>query len=399
MSMLGHVDRCTRNFILGWAADPAAPSKTIEICIVLNGLRIGRTRAELPRAPLQNAFPGSTGRYGFRYEFDPPLSPFRDQKIDILFCDNEQSVPNGKRFIRKLNFTGNVDDLLAHNSGPTPLLVTSAGRSGSSLCMARLAAHPQIAVGGDHPFEVLLLSYYSVALRTMTADADRARSLSPEMILAAQSKFRLGFNPFNDTVFGDHESLLSYWSETSPTVLARSFRSLIWLYYESVCNVKQKRLLSFFCEKSQANPVVRQGTMAMFGRLKEIILLRDPRDLLCSAKSFWHLETDRAIQNIKSQYNYLLTREQHFQTDTIFVRYEDLILEPEKTMRAIYAFLGVEYSDVWACGDRGDVFAQHATSRSPVDSIGRWRNDLSSDEVALCVSAFDRFLAGFKYPA
>jgi hypothetical protein len=393
--MLGHIDRITRNYILGWAADPERPNDHVSLAIVVDGRKIANSKASIHNEHLSRIFAGSTGRYGFRFEFDWPLSIFEDHSVEVRF-ENDEIVPNGKA--RLLRICSSLDPNRSKSEHELlPVIVTSTGRAGSSFCMALLAKNAHVAVGGDHPYEVKLLTYYAQALRVLCSQADRLRSCDPDTMAAYPNRFHIGFNPFNDEIFGNAPALSNYWNNVVPTDLANAFSMQIEKYYGVVAEMKDKKAIRSFAEKAQPNPLVRAATTAMFGKIREIVLIRDPRDLLCSYKAFWKSEPMGAIRTIKSQMDYLVRHKQSPKDDVLFVKYEDLVADPEKIVQGIYRFIDVEDGPSGADGRQADVFTKHGTSGSPEKSIGRWKNDLNKEERQACAEQFSTVLEEFCY--
>jgi hypothetical protein len=82
--------------------------------------------------------------------------------------------------------------------------------------------------------------------------------------------------------------------------------------------------------------------------------------------------------------------------DTIAVRYEDLILDPLSSRRTIGEFVGLDLHLAPAAADSA-AMTQHRTSSDPVASIGRWRQDLTEEQIAACDAAFKTYMEVFDY--
>ena len=79
----------------------------------------------------------------------------------------------------------------------------------------------------------------------------------------------------------------------------------------------------------------------MFGDMKEIVLVRDPRDMVCSYRAFWGHQPAQAVSLIRSQFLELAERLRCADPGSLLVRYEDLILDPDETLGRIWEFLGM----------------------------------------------------------
>ena len=82
-----------------------------------------------------------------------------------------------------------------------PILLTSTGRSGTSLMMRRLERDKSIVVSGHFPYETKLLTYYAHAFEILTAPGNHERSVNPDLIF--DDPYHLGLNPFNHENFAD----------------------------------------------------------------------------------------------------------------------------------------------------------------------------------------------------
>lgn len=395
---LSYLDHVSRSYLAGWAADTAQPQASLKLIIEINGRRVGSTQANLEGQDLLGLFPGATGRYRFRYNFEIPLSQFENHQVQVRFADSGELLTQGEQLIARCTpATPGSERPPQDVAKLRPILVTSTGRSGSSMFMARLAQHPEIVVGGPHPHEILQLSYYASALRVLSSEADRERSTRPELLLSKDSRFSIGFNPFNDRFGTPPPALTHYWQQTVPRRLAASFNRLIREYYEIIAAAQFKPAPQYFAEKGLPDKQLMDASRFMFGRVREIVLIRDPRDLMCSYRAFWNTEAALALNTIEAHTRYLLKLREQRRPDSLFLRYEDLLREPAEAMARVYAFLELEPT-LFAAEPSAEVIPQgHATSQSPLASIGRWRRELSATQIADCNQRFAAFCAAFDY--
>ena len=378
MQIVGYVDIISRSVVTGWIADKDAPIGALQVSILVNGEVEGHAIANEFRSDLVNAFEGASGRYCFRFNFIPPLSAFDTHEVAVVI---------GHNLLPSRQWTRTIPSIA---QPALPILVTSAGRSGSTLMMNRLSAHPDVLLVAEHPAEVKLLTYYAGAMRALTSPADPERSTHPSTIMT--DRFSIGFNPFHDN--DDHPLFETYWERTVPLTLAHSFRELILAYYDTVRLTAGKPVPRYIAEKAQPDPLIRQCAIFMFGAVREIVLLRDPRDLLCSYHSFWKTDLVEAQQTIVSQLVPLLALWKKSLSCTLFIKYEDMTRQSVATMEKVYDFL--DLPSVQATDDV-ELFGRHGTSRTVEASVGRWRTDLPLDVIASCQKKFAPFLAAFGY--
>ncbi len=325
------------------------------------------------------------------FEFNPPLPVIRDHNIQVRFSGTEQIVPKGDRTLSALTLT--AERLLQ------PILVTAPGRAGSTVLMQKLAAHPLVSVANRYPFETELLKYYSHAFSILTAPGDHERSGKPESFVD-NHRF-LGANPYYvlpfATAFADAGRFHAFYGTTVPRELAGAFRNIIGGFYTSLAEDQAKPGAMFFAEKCQLAGLARWFARSLFAGTREIVLVRDPRDILCSYKSFWSHSTAEAIRLLKLSTNQLMAIGREQRADVLIVRYEDLVQQEAETLARCAAFIGM--SDFAAANAEAEqaLFKEHGTSKSPAKSIGRWRRELAAEDVQTCGREFAAYLEMYDY--
>ena len=86
----------------------------------------------------------------------------------------------------------------------------------------------------------------------------------------------------------------------------------------------------------------------------------------------------------------------HAGSDTIVVRYEDLVRDPVAVRRALSDFLDLDLLDHSRAAAEV-VPDSHRTSSDPASSIGRWRNELTAEQIDACEAAFAPYMRHFDY--
>jgi Sulfotransferase family len=392
--MQGYVDILSRTRIAGWAANSDRPEEEVAVRIIIDGKSVrGVANLEHPMLISRPPFPNATGRYRFRFEGHPlPLSPFTDHQIEVVFANTGAPVPGGSDRIPAAGAAGSA-------TGRRPVVLTSTGRAGSSLLMARLAQHPDILVAGDHPHEILFLSYYTRVFCTLVFESDRERSTKPDTMFAPSARFFIGFNPNHLPPPLRDSEMRRYWRETAPAILRQTCTDLINAYYDAVAQKTGKPSATHFVEKIGTNAIVREAANFMFGPVDEIVLVRDPRDIICSSKQFWRTEFSDSIRNLRGQYGVMSHPAIEAGARRHVMHYEMLVTQPEATMRDLFAFLRVSDFDLQIDKEKESrVFRSHGTSQSPEATIGRWRKELTADEVRTATNELRAFIEHFGYP-
>jgi hypothetical protein len=134
--------------------------------------------------------------------------------------------------------------------------------------------------------------------------------------------------------------------------------------------------------------------------LKELVLIRDLRDTYCSYKKYFakaDVTPEYAMKIIRNSAETLLSIKERDDPSILFVRYEDCLLSAAVALRGLYDFLGIEMGPISVGADQAKLFGVHATSASPAESIGRWKQDLIGDERETFYKAVGPFLKLFGY--
>lgn len=390
----GHVDSITRITVSGWAADDADPHAQLELCVAVDGQEAGRVFAERPRRDLAALGKYGNGAHGFLFSFPAPLSAFQDHSVRVSFLDGT-GVPGGERILK-----GEARPLTEAEQ-PSPILVTAPGRSGTTYLMSCLAASPQIVVAELVPYEVRLLSYYAAAYAVLTAPADTERSTHPDRLEG--DGFHIGFNPFTGPqyahAFRKQASLRQFHEDWAPARLGAAIADTVRQYYRLLAADRDKGAVRFFAEKNNnLHRPTRLFVRRVFPGVREVVIVRDPRDVLCSHVAYFDSSLDKAFTQLSHSCRQLTEIKAEAGPDVCIIRYEDMIGGDLATYARLGTFLQAEIAPVRKeAGER--MFAQHATSGSPEASIGRWRTDLPASLRTQCAQTWGGFLQMFGYEA
>ena len=393
MSLKGYVDIVSRSLVAGWAGETARHETKPVVIVEVNGAPYAKCVADIYRPDMLKATGGEISDHSsFRLAFDPPLSAFLAQTVRVAFEQTGETVPNGSLTLAAPRSLGGHGRL-------TPIMVTTTGRSGSTLLMSEFAANDRIVVAGRYPFEIKQIAYHAAAFRALVGDADRVRSTDPDTMLAEDRSRTTGSNPFNDAGLFDlakpNSVLRDYFNEFVPNTLASNASALIAKYYELIGASQGKASATHFCEKTDPGDTCRSGARVFFGSVREIVVMRDPRDLLCSAIDFWKLPPAETMRMLASTMPQLAAAATDSSADTLAIRYEDLVLDGAATRRRLSGFLDL---DVTHAERQAEIPASHLTSTDPIASIGRWRHDLTPVQVGECEAAFGGLMQRFDYP-
>jgi hypothetical protein len=386
--------------VAGWAVDTDHPGQPVDVVISVNGrvatiVETSHSRSDVSewmKAHIEPEFHSAiTGCYGFAFSFEPPLSVFQEQNVEVRYAATDDLLGNG---FKKLSVPKSGDTRIS------PLLVTATGRSGSTLLMQRLARHPGIVIADRYPFEIKLISYYTRAYQVLASGADRDRSSNPGSIVT--DPYFIGYNPYNRpgyfAIAKDRGVLEDFFEKKVPQTLVDALGQLLLGYYDALTVDQGKAGARFFAEKANPDETVRQGARLFSRGARELLLIRDPRDIICSANAFWTVSRELGPIELAEELRRLQAICDENSDDTMVVRYEDLVTRSAETMTAIHGFLGLPgQSELANVSEDDALFSRHATSRTPAGSIGRWKADMSREDITICKREFGWFLERFGY--
>jgi hypothetical protein len=250
------------------------------------------------------------------------------------------------------------------------------GRSGSTLLMQLLATSPDIVFDSRYPSQYRFLSYFARLAAMATEPFDPGRHPSTQEFFYGPGQV-WGPVPFASEVI-DVASL-------APGMLAG-----LWVSFSDHLRARHPHV-RYYAEKLEVSlPALCEAGIPV----RIIDLVRDPRDVLASVRSFlarggegfgWragmtddeHLDVFARSWALRVE----AMRRVPEGVDRELVRYEDLAVDLPGAAREIGRWLGAEL-DAEAVQAARSELAHHVTTDSVEASIGRWRHDLTPAEVA-----------------
>ncbi len=212
--------------------------------------------------------------------------------------------------------------------GRKPIIIGGCGRSGTTLLLSILSCHPNILAIGKETWALCPDGY--------TPDGDYKKT------------------PKLDVPFG------------------------LWRIYRNLIDQQISHNFKRWCEKTPRNVIYFERILRHFGeRVRIIHMVRDGRDVVTSKHprkpyQFW-ITPHRWVQDVSAG------RKVENQPQVLTIRYEDLLLDYEKTVRLICEFIEEEFVSTFLS------YPESATVRSgrawfiPAReihtlSIGRWKD-------------------------
>jgi len=292
-----------------------------------------------------------------------------------------------------------------------PLIVRCQARSGSTFLMRCLSQIDGIAVALHPPCEVRYAQYMSAAFDVLTSAADHEGSSRPNFFHREKGEGWIGKNPFNRRLSRRYHK---YFDDEYTADFRRFFHDKVRGFYQLVAR-KNKVSAKYFCEKAlyisqtdaQQDPDV---IFRLYPRdVSSIYLVRDPRDIFCSNRAFFHSGSTPSRKQWKDAMGRLAKHTDAMASsykknrieNKYVVRYEDLMRGPEPVLSEIFDFLGLEVEpdnvkSALAFARKARL-RRHKTATSPVASIGRWQAELPDEMKEHATRCFSKYCKTFGY--
>lgn len=265
-------------------------------------------------------------------------------------------------------------------AAPRVFLIVSAGRSGTTWLADALAPHSRIALSD----EARVFDFFAFVARWAALPDHERAQFEFEQPLELRGIATSRYAPLLGELV----------RERVPELVAEFYRRAF----------PDKRPL--WIGDKLPHPSAARAARELFPGLRCVYLVRDPRDYLCSARSY------AARADIRAAYPHLeVSARAHLEywrnvhaaaraegAGVLALRYEDLVAAPQALLVRVLAFLELEPELACAAAlDARGSFARHATSASAAASVGRWRSELARAEVELADSICGPWLAELGY--
>jgi hypothetical protein len=294
-----------------------------------------------------------------------------------------------------------------------PLIVNSFGRTGTTVLMRMLAAHPQVIVYNRAPYEIRGSKYWLHALRVLGTPTE-ARSQIGAAMQFHEDPRAAGGNPFYSSEFAAAQEVEAWSGSTYLADLVAFCQRSIDAWYLSTAAAQHQPAASlvFFAEKHFPDLFPRL-LRDLYPGAREIFLVRDFRDMISSMLAYNakkgsgdfgrdRVDSDEAwLEYLRQNFAVLHAAWQDRGEPESLVRYEDLVHDPAAVLAGLLGRLGLDASpdtvaDLLAAADAPELKG-HGSSGSPALSIGRWRKDLSPRMQETLNRTFGELLRGFDY--
>lgn len=395
--------------IRGWAVGDGAPVEAIEISLGAKSATISVNVGE-PRPDVSGGFPEAPHAEGSGFRAVVGVLENRanfGMAVRARLADGSRALVGWIEGERSPVTTG-VDPKIQ------PLMLNTIGRSGSTWLAWLLTCHPEVVGYRAMEYETRVATYWGSVLQALAQPRSYLSQMAP-VDLESDRLWWLGENAKGSPRLED-PALEAWLGKEAIEEMATLCQNRISAFFERLAAEEGKENATFFLEKFLLEPVILDLLTEMFPRTKELILVRDFRDVASSVLAFnrkrgyqafgrEHYDSDEEyIRNAaSSQALGLLQRWREREDEAHLVRYEDLLLEPEQTLRAICEFVGLDASEDAVTGTletarrRSPNMDHHRTAKDPGATVNRWIEDLTPDLIEVCAEALDESLVAFGY--
>jgi hypothetical protein len=300
-------------------------------------------------------------------------------------------------------------------SGPSPTLIVTVGRSGSTALANLLCHHPDLAGYRTWEAETRVISYWTSVLRALARPASYERQLAPAGPVIGT--WWVGDQPPPGPHLPDEALELPALGREGVQAVAAFCRSRIEVIGSSLAAAAGKPDARYFVEKASTDPVrsTAETSEELDPRTREIVLVRDVRDVACSMAAYSRRTgvsfgpyPDASMQDTlrwmsTSAAAGLADYAQRRSARAHLLRYEDLIMQPETALTDVLEYIGADAAPQTVALMLERLAAEtehrrdHATTDSTKDSVGRWRRELDADEQALAEELLRPQLDAFGY--
>lgn len=387
----------------GWLVGKASKAEAVEV--LQEGRPVLRLPVNAPRQDLASAFPDSeeAGNGGFSGAAGALRLRTGFELLLRARMANGATVP-------LVTITGRRAPLqLPAGEGPRPLIVTTLGRTGSTWCVWMLQSHPAIIAHSPFDNDARVGTYWMSVLQTLADPTSYLRQVYPGDV--NDDRWWVGIEA--DTPSRLNDAALNNWlGDSRVHELALSCRERIDSFYGFLAEQQDKQP-AFFVEKFLPRQLPADLLREIYPGAKEVVLVRDLRDVFCSVLAFNRkrgyqafgredAESDDAyIDTVRRSGEALLAHMRSEGRETHLLRYEDLIREPVPTLEPLLEFVGLDPDGAPQMVERASVSADgmdhHMTAANASASIGRWRSDLEPELAERCDAILSPVGAEFGY--
>jgi hypothetical protein len=267
------------------------------------------------------------------------------------------------------------------------IFIVGHGKSGTTLLLALLDDHPELLVFPEESkFASALLNAQTRLTPELALTRTGANVLRYDEITMAS-----GYRDYRSIDFGRFEAALrDYWGAS-----AKKPRDMLHAIMHAYATSTGKKDRRFWVEKTPGHELHLETFHEMFEDMQAIYILRDPRDTFTSIrKGRRRFGLDANVFDFVETWRASLRAWRRFAKDRphLECRYEDLVGDPDETLRQICGHIGISYSErlltptrngaAWGGNSAHETKFQGISNRS----VGAYRSGLSPRAVRIIES-------------
>ena len=271
--------------------------------------------------------------------------------------------------------------------------ILSTERSGSTLLSSILNNHQETIVTNEDPFSYFLYKTYK---NTTNWNEKVIGNYINDFLV-------LGENKFNEQ-YGNLEDLRTALKQEPNLNIEKAIK----LTYLNFFPQKNKSTVHTIIDKQIRHHYILKDLQLQFPKAKYIILVRDPRDVIAiKLKRAEKLKTKQDVYSASVNWNYTYsTILKHIKKNPanqlFFLKYEDLVTNPEATLKQICVFLKITFDlkmlsfheeinkelDNFKSTSKDIFNSLHTglTKEINSDKVGVWKKDLSKKQVDIIMT-------------
>jgi hypothetical protein len=270
-------------------------------------------------------------------------------------------------------------------------------RTGTTLLQSLFDAHPNVAIPWECQFVLNLYPAYG-----------KITQWTNELLMRFYADLvkQWQFSAWNI----DHEQLIAALLASEGECSYRDVCQVVYLNYISLC---PKQKISIIGDKNHGYTIYTNRLLKIYPEAKFIYILRDYRDNFDSVKrvDFEVPIVSLVVYKWKYFYRKALEAAKRYPDSFFFLRYEDLVTEPERYFHKVSDFLGIPYLpevfDFYKMKSRAEetypteVLEKHHKSLfNPINTsrLGLWKNSMSETRVRIADQVAGNYavLAGYS---
>lgn len=393
--------------IEGWVVSRG--SRAVAIECICGGVLVRRVHVNLVRPDIQTLFPQAADalKSGFRMSLSALNFPTLASIYLQIVLEDGELLPLSVITLERATIAPTNPPVL------TPILLSTLGRTGSTWAMRLLGEHPQLVAYRPFEYEPRFTHYWLDVFATLAEPRSYYQAIEAELY---DETWWVGRGRSVEPPDPEEPQLRRWFGSDSVIAAADFCLSRIDSFYREVRGLQSKASAQYFVEKCWPSQQLTMLMSELYPGGKEIVLVRDFRDMVCSILSFNRsrgfasfgrelVATDEDfVRKLRESATQLLDHWKRQSARAHLLRYEDLILQPQATLQAMFEYLEVEATPELiervlkqAKGLTLEAQKEHSTSKDASSSVGRWRKDLSDDLKRICRESFGDVLDEFGY--